>query len=173
MGHPLADLREDLFWASVLNLMFLAVAAALLLPIGEGRMLLRLLAGYWVLWGVLGIITAVTVVIIRRFRVDTDRMSDAYLLSNLAPGAVVTACWAAFAALLAGSAAAGEPLWAAVIVYAVGLVASWIAFTVVSTIYQGTLYRDVNLPVALGGFALFAAWPAAARFAIGWFLRIF
>lgn len=173
MSDPVAKMREDAFWASVLNLAFLAIAAVLLLPLGEGRMLLRLLAGYWVLWGVLGMVTAATVLIIRRFRVDTDVPSDAYLLSNLLASAVVTACWAGFAALQADSAAAGEPLWAAILLYVVGLLASWIAFTVISTFYQGTLYRDVNLAVAVGGYVLLVAWPAAARFAFGWFPRLF
>jgi hypothetical protein len=136
-------------------------------------MLLRLLAGYWVLWGVLGILTAATVLVIRRLRVDTDVPSRAYLLSNVVASAVVTALWAAFAAVLAGSAAAGAPLWAAALLYVVGLLSSWIAFTVVSTVYPGTLYRAVNLAVSLGGYVLFAAWPAAARFTFGWFPRLF
>lgn len=173
MKDPVAELQENAFWASVLNFAFLAVAAVVLLPMGQWRLVPRLLLGYWVLWGALGILTAATVVIIRRFRVDTDVPSDAYLLSNAFAAAVVMACFAAFAALLMGSAAAGAPLWAAAILYVVGLLSSWIAFTVVSTVYPGTLYRDVNLAVAVGGYLLFAAWPAAARFAFGWFLRLF
>lgn len=173
MTDPIAQLREDAFWTSVVNFIFLAVAAVLLLPLGRGALVLRLLAGYWLLWGVLGVLTAATAFIIRRFRVDTDRMSDAYLLSNLVPGAVVTACWAAFAALMMNGAAADAAPWAAAIFHLVGLLSSWIAFSVVSMIYQGMLYRSVNLPVALGGYVLFAAWPAAARFAFGWFPRLF
>lgn len=173
MSDPVAQLQEDAFWASILNLGFLAIAAALLLPMGHGRLVLRLLAAYWVLWIALSILTVGTALIIRRFRVDTDVPSDAYLLSNAFASAVVTACFAAFAALMASSAAAGAPLWAAAILYTVGLLSTWIAFTVVSTSYPGTLYRDVNLATALGGFVLFAAWPAAARFTFGWFLRLF
>lgn len=173
MSHPLAQVRDDAFWASVLNFAFLAVAALLLWPIGHGRLVLRLLMAYWLLWGVLGVVTVAIALVIRRFRVDTDVPSNAYLLSNAFIGAVVTACWAAFAALLTGGAAAGEPVWAAGILYVVGLLSSWIAFTVVSMVYQGTLYRSVNLPVALLGFVLFAAWPAAARATFGWFFRLF
>lgn len=173
MQDPIAQFREDSFWTSVVNIIFLAVAAVLLLPLGRGTLVLRLLAGYWLLWGVLGVLTAVTAVTIRRFRVDTDRMSDAYLLSNIVPGAVVTACWTAFAALMMNGAAADAPLWAAAILHLVGLLSSWIAFSVVSMIYQGSLYKGVNLPIALAGYVLFAAWPAAARFAFGWFPRLF
>jgi hypothetical protein len=173
MSNAVAQLREDAFWASVLNFIFLAVAAVLLLPLGRGVLVLRLLGGYWLLWAALGVITAATAVIIRRFRVDTDRASDAYLLSNLLPGAVATFCWTGFAALMMDAAAADAPFWAAAILHAVGLVSSWIAFTVVSMVYQGTFYRGVNLPVALVGYVLFAAWPEAARFLFGWFPRLF
>ena len=136
-------------------------------------LVLRLLAGYWLLWGVLGVLTAVTAVIIRRFRVETDVPSTTYLVANLAAGAAVSACWAAFAALLMNAAAADAPAWAAAILHMVGLLSSWIAFTVVSAVYSGTLYRYLNLVIAMAGYALFAAWPAAVRFAFDWLPRLF
>lgn len=49
----------------------------------------------------------------------------------------------------------------------IGMLVSHAAYGIVSAIYGGTLYRMVNLCVALGGFILFAAWPAAARAAFG------
>jgi hypothetical protein len=173
VSDPAQEIQENAFWTSVLNLAFLAFAAVLLLPIGRGMLVLRMLGAYWLLWAVLGVLTLAIAVIIRRFRVDTDVPSNAYLLSNAFAAAVVTACWAAFAALLVGGAAAGAPWWVAAILYFVGLLSSWIAFSVVSWAYPGSLFRSVNLPVALLGFVLFAAWPAAARFMFGWFFRLF
>src|SRR5687768_368478 len=100
MSDPAQEIQEEAFWASIMNLAFLAFAAVLLLPIGRGMLVLRMLGAYWLLWAVLGVLTLGIAVIIRRFRVDTDVPSDAYLLSNAFVAAVVTACWAAFAALL-------------------------------------------------------------------------
>ena len=46
MQNPIAQFQEDAFWTSIVNFIFLAVAAVLLLPLGHGALVLRLLAGY-------------------------------------------------------------------------------------------------------------------------------
>jgi len=47
------------------------------------------------------------------------------------------------------------------------------AYFVVSSFYQGTVYKLISLPLALAGFLVFSVWPASGRALYGWFFRLF
>ena len=163
----------DYLFALALNAAFLALAALLLWPLGRASAALGLARGFWALWTVLIITGALLVLLRRLFRVDIDTRDDAYVISALAVGGLIQLGWSAFAALKVGGAAAGAPKWHAAVLYFVGLLSSWVAFNVVAVYYQGGIYRMVNLALALGGYALFCAWPAAGRALFGWFIDFY
>jgi hypothetical protein len=169
------DQRElfDYLYANVLNVVFLALAALLLWPLGRAALALRLAKGYWVFWGVL-LLTAAALIQFRRvFRVDLETRYDGYVISALAVSGILQAGWSAFAALTVRDFAAAAPVWVAVLLYAVGVLSCWVACAAVSALYMGSLYRLVNLPLAAVSFALFGAWPAAGRALYGWFFDLF
>ena len=163
----------EYLFALVLNVVFLALAALLLWPLGRAAMALQLAKGYWIFWSVL-IGTAIVLRVAQRlFRVDIDSRFDAYVLSGLVVSAVVQAGWCAYAALTVESFASGMSGWIVAVIYAVGFLSCWVAYVAVSALYMGSLYRLVNLGVALASFIVFSVWPAAARAIFGWFFELF
>jgi hypothetical protein len=68
---------------------------------------------------------------------------------------------------------AGTPVWIVSILYAAGFLSCWVAYVAVSALFMGSLYRLVNLGVALPGFIVFSVWPAAGRAIYGWFFELF
>lgn len=160
-------------FAVVLNAVFLAVVALLLWPAGKAATALTLARGFWAFWTAL-IITGMLVVLLQRlFRVDMYSHPDAYVISGLVVGGVIQAGWSAFAALVVRDAVVGAPVWAAIVLYLVGLVSCWVAFNAVSAFYVGSIYRMTNLIVAAVSFVLFSAWTAAARALFGWFFDFY
>lgn len=164
------ETNERIRWEVVWNLGVLAVAAVLLLPFGRGGVLWELVRAFAVLWGVLLMAAWLVQRVQHALRVADDPPSDAYVLSNLAVGVLLLLTFAGYVALLLRGSAAGAAPWMTGILLLVGLLASHAGYGIVSAIYAGTIYRMVNLCVALGGFILFAAWPAAARAAFGWLM---
>jgi hypothetical protein len=162
------EFAERVRWEVVWNVIVLVVAAVLLLPFGRGGVLWELVRAFAVLWGVLLMAAGLLQVIQRVLRVEDDPPSNAYVLSNLAVGVVLLVVFTGYVALLLRGSAGGAPVWMMVILLVIGLLSSHAGYGTVSAVYGGTLYRTVNLAVALGGFVLFAAWPAAARAAFGW-----
>jgi hypothetical protein len=162
------EFAERVRWEVVWNVIVLAVAAVLLLPFGRGGVLWELVRAFAVLWGVLLMAAGLVQIIQRVLRVEEDPPSDAYVLSNLAVGVVLLVIFTGYVTLLLRGSAGGAPVWMMVILLVIGLLSSHAGYGIVSAVYGGTLYRTVNLAVALGGFVLFAAWPAAARAAFGW-----
>jgi hypothetical protein len=167
------EARTDLMVAVFLTVAFLAVAALALLPMGRWRLLLTWGRGYLVLWGAILGLSTLLVFAMRALRINADDHFDAYLLSNGALTGLLVAAWAAWVALLVDGAAAGAPTWAAVLLYALGLVSSWNGFGIVTMFYQGSFYKRIGLPVSVLGFALFAAWPPAARATFGRLFGLF
>lgn len=159
---------EHIRWGVVWNLMVLAAIALILLPIGRWRLLWELTRGFAVLWGVLLLAAQLMYVLQRSLRVEDDPPSDAYVLSNMAVGVVLGVAWGGYSALLVRESAAGAPLWVSVLVHAAGVLAAHAAFSAACAVYTGSIYRMINLAAAAGSFALFAAWPAAARALFGW-----
>jgi hypothetical protein len=94
----------DYLFALVLNIVFLALTALLLWPLGEATVALRLAKGYWVFWTVVIAASMVMVLAQRIFRMDLYERFDAYVISGLALSAFLQLGWSAFAALVIRSA---------------------------------------------------------------------
>ncbi|MGH9903459.1 MAG: hypothetical protein ACRD68_16755 [Pyrinomonadaceae bacterium] len=172
----LHDDQKELFeylYANVLNIVFLALIALLLWPLGRVMMAFRLAKGYWLFWIVLLVTAAVLVLFRRIFRVDMDSHFDAYVISALVVSCFLQAGWSAFVALTVHSFVASAPAWMVAILYAVGVLSCYVAFAVVSAFYPGSLYRLVNLALAAVSFIVFSVWPAAGRAIYGWFFDLF
>jgi len=168
MDEEQKDLFEILF-ASVLNLVFLALIALLLWPLGSPIMAWRLAKGYSVLWGVICLASMLLKGIHHLFRVNIYDHADAFIFSNLAVSCILQTGWSAFAALIVHSFVAGLPLWLAVILYLTGVLSCFVSFTAVSAFYQGHIYKIISLPLALVGYIVFSVWPASGRLLFGWF----
>ncbi len=172
----LQDDQKDLFEilvAIALNVVFLALIALLLWPLGKPALALRLAKGYSILW----LVTFLTVVVLNRvhrlFRMNLYDRANAFVISNLAVSCVLQAGWSAFAALTVQSLVVGTPVWSAVALYIVGFLSCLIASFAVSSFYQGQIYRLVSLPLALVSFVVFSVWPAGGRVMYGWFFDLF
>lgn len=163
----------ELLFAAAQNLLFVALAALILRPLGDASPALRFAKGGLVLWGVLCVTRVALAFVHRKLRVDMYSHFDAYVISCAVLGAFLQAGWSAFAALAVRDFASNANVWPAVVLYFVGLLSCYVAFNVVSAFYTGHIYRLINVVVALVGFALFCVWPTAARAAYGWFFRIF
>jgi hypothetical protein len=163
----------DYFFALVLNVVFVALTALLLWPLGKSTVALRLAKGYWIFWTVL-IATSVIMVLAQRiFRLDLYERFDAYVISGLALSGFLQMGWSAFAALVIGSTVADMSLSPAMVAYGVGFASCYVASVIVGVYYMGSLYRMVNSVLALLSFILFSLWPNAAVTIYGWFFDLF
>ena len=163
----------EIVLALTINLLFLALAALVLWPLGRAALALALAKGYVVFWLTVRLTAGLLALLQRAFRVNLYDHSDAYIISGLAVGGLMQAGWSAYAALAVRGFTADASAGAAVALYAVGTLSCLAAFYVVSAFYQGHIYKLTNIILALSGFALFAAWPAAARAAFGWYFNFF
>lgn len=163
-----SDDTEHIRWGVVWNVLVLVVIAAMLLPAGRWRLLWEFTRGFAVLWGVLLLAAQLMYFLQRRLRIEDDPPSDAYVLSNMAVCVVLLVVWGGYSALLVRASATGAPLWISILVHAAGVLAAHAAFSAICAIYAGSIYRMISLGSAVGSFALFAAWPAAARALFGW-----
>ena len=180
MGELVKRLTQDdqkdffeILVALVLNVLFLGLVALGLWPLDRHALALGLAKGYGVLWIVVGGAAVLVPRIQRLFRVDLYERGNAYVVSNLAVSCFLQVGWAAFAALSVRGFLAGAPGWVVVVLYLVGTLSCLIAFFVVSSVFQGAIYRLVSLPLALAGFAVFSVWPASGRALYRWFFRLF
>ena len=143
----LHDDQKELFeylYAVVLTVVFVALAALLLWPLGRVAMALQLAKGYWVFWIALILTVAVLKVVQRIFRIDLDSRFGAYVVSALAVSGFLQVGWSAFAALTIDGFVADTSAWIVGVLYLVGLVSCWVAYATVSALYMGSLYRLVN-----------------------------
>lgn len=171
--RQLREVALDLLITLGLNLIFLALTALLLWPLGQTMLSLRLLKGYVVFWTVT-VITAVALYLVQRwFRVDSETHVDAYVISNLGHAVILLIGWSAFATLAVHGFVGGIRTWPAVILWIVGAFSSVVAFVVITSFYRGSIYRVINVSVSLFSFAVFALWPASGRAMFGWFLNLF
>lgn len=167
--------QKELFeylYANALNVVFLALAALLLWPLGKVTLALGLAKGFWVFWSVIFLTASLLALLQRTLRVDMYTHFDAYVISGLVFGGIQQLGWSAFAALTVRGSAAGAPLWLAAVLYFLGLLSCFVAFSIVSAFYTGQLYRQFNLPLGAAGFILFGLWPAAGRALFGWFFDL-
>jgi len=163
----------DYLFAIFLNVVFLALTALLLWPLGGATIALRLTKGYWIFWAVLIVTACVLVLVQRIFRIDLYSRSDAYIISGLIVGGFLQVGWSAFAALVMDSSVSGAPIWKKIILYTIGVVSSYIASVIMAAFYTGSLYRMVNLVLAIVSFIVFSVWPAAGGAIYGWFFNLF
>lgn len=169
------ELREavlDFRILIILVLVLLGVITLLLWPLGELKLAFSLAKGMGVLYVTTYVVFLAVLIIQKIFRMNLENRVDAFVLSNFAVSAFLIMGFTAFAALTVRAAAAGEPAWRMAILWFIGLFTSWMAYNVVCTWYNGSFYRYKNLPIAIASFALFALWPAAARFLYGWYFDI-
>lgn len=170
------DEQKELFeflFAAAQNLVFVALAALALWPLGDAALALRFAKGGLILWVALFLTFIVLAFVQRKLDLSIYSRADAYVISGAAVGAFLQAGWSAFAALAVRDYVSAASAWHAVALYFVGLLSCCVAFNVVSAFYTGHIYKFVNVAVAVVGFALFCIWPAAASAAYGWFFRIF
>lgn len=157
----------------VVNLLFVGLAALALWPLELAWLAVRLAKAYAVLWGAVSFAHTALSMLQSILRVNLYDNWHLFIYSNLAVGVLVLPCWSAFAAPEARGAAAGASVWTATLLYAVGLLASLVAWKVVCVFYNGHLYQFVNLAVVVVSFVLFATWSGAAGALYGWFFNLF
>jgi hypothetical protein len=162
----------DYLYANVLNVVFLGLVALLLWPLGRALMAWQLAKGYWIFWSLMVLFAVVLVLFRRVFRVDMDSRYDAYVISALIVSGFLQAGWSAFATHIVRGFVAGTTAWVAVVLYAVGVLSCFVAVAIVSAFYMGSLYKTVNLPLAILSFIVFSVWPAAGRALYGWFFAL-
>lgn len=172
MEEEQKDLFEVVF-ALVVNLLFLALAALALWALGRARLAVILAKGYVVFWLTVRATVGLLFLFHQRFRMNIYDRSGAYIISGLVVGGLTVAGWSAFAALTVRNSTADASTWAAVALYAIGALSCFAATYPVGAYYQGGIYRFANVLVAPLSFALFCAWPAAARAAYGWYFDFF
>lgn len=163
----------DYLFAIVLNTVFLTLTALLLWPLGKAAMALSLAKAYWIFWSAVILVSCVLVLAQRIFRMDLYERYNAYVITGLAVSGFLQVGWAAFAAPVIHNAVAGTAVWLTVILYAVGFVSCWVAAVIVAAFYMGSIYRMVNLILAILSFIVFSVWPAAGGLIYGWFFNLF
>jgi hypothetical protein len=137
-------------------------------PIRAELLTLRLAKGYGIFW-LVALLTALVLVRIQQFlRVDTDSHYDAYVLSNLSHSVILLAGWSAFASLVIHDFVNGKSLWAVIVLWAVGVISSYVAYAILASFYPGQVYVWINLCSALISFVIFALWPRGGRVLFGW-----
>jgi hypothetical protein len=163
----------DYLYANVLNIVFLAVTALVLWPMGQAMTSWRLAKGYWIFWIVL-IWTAIILILFQRiFRVDMDSHYNVYVITALLLSGFLQLGWSAFAALVIHTSFATATVWIDVVLFIVGLFSSYVAWAIVSAFYMGSIYRIVNLVLAILSYLIFILWPTGARALYGWFFDLF
>ena len=164
---------QEILIALLINALFLGMIALLLWPLGQASAALALAKGYGVLWLLLVASILVLLLIEQLTRLNADDHFTTYVSINLAVSVVLTAGWAAFAALTVGRAAADASAFTAGSLYVVGFLSCYLAFAVATSFYMGSIYKVVTLPLGLVGFIVFAVWPSLGRMLFGWFFALF
>lgn len=163
----------EIVFGVVVNLLFLALAALVLWPLGRAALALTLAKGYVVFWLTVRVAVGALALAQRSFRVNLYDRSNAYIISNVIVSGLLQAGWSAFAALTVRGHTADASAWVAVALYAVAALSCVAALYPVGAFFQGHIYRFANFAVAPLTFTLFCAWPAAARAAFGWYFDFF
>lgn len=169
------DEQHDVFetlLAVTLNIIFLSLVALLLWPLGKTMMAVHLTWGYGFFWILIDATSLLLALFRKIFRVDMDTHFDAYLISSLLVSSFLQAGWSAFAAITVRSFTADASVWMALLLYVAGALSCYIAFIMVASVYQGHLYKYINLPLAFVSFAVFSVWPRAGRLLYGWLIDL-
>lgn len=168
----LHDDQERLFdalTAAGLAGLFCGLAALLLWPLGAQALALDLAKGYLLFWAAIAVAAALAVVVQRLLRMDAYRRATGYIALGLVTGGLLQAGWSAFAARAVGDFAASASPWVAAILYLIGVLSCLVALQAVSVVFEGAIYRLVNLPLAVVTFILWTVWPGIGAALFGWF----
>ena len=169
----MSETALDFLIPFVLSVIFVALIALLLWPLGKAMLAFRLAKGFGIFW-LVTVVTAFALYRIQRlFHVDTDTHVNAYVISNASLSVFLLAGWSAFAVMTAHSFVGGIPMWQATVIWLTGLLSSVVAFVVLTSIYRGAVYRLINIALSLVSFVIFAIWPASGRALYGWFFDLF
>ncbi len=163
----------ELLFAIVLNMVFLALMALLLWPLGSQILAFRMAQGYVIFWVTFVVATMLLNGIHRFFKVNIYDHADAYVNSNVAVSGFLQVGWSAFAALVVQDLAVSRPFWRGLSLYFVGFLSCYITFNIVSSFYTGSIYKTINLPLAFVSFIVFSIWPVLARVTFGQFFQLF
>jgi hypothetical protein len=149
--------------ALALGLLFLGLAVLLLWPIGRLPLVPDLAKGYGILWIAIWVTAALGRGLQRLFRMNLQDRSTAYVVTGLAISGGLQVGWSAFAAFSIHRLAAEASVLDAGILYLVGALSCLAAFFAVSSVYHGTLYRLVNLLLALLSLLVFSVWLGSSQ----------
>jgi hypothetical protein len=161
----------DYLFALVLNIVFIAVLALLLWPLGRASLAIRLAKGFWMFWTVLIATNALLALVQHYLRIDLYERYNAYVISGVAVSGILQIGWSAYAAPVVRDAIADAPVWIAIVLYVIGVVSAYVAAVIVGAYYSGGLYRMVNSGLAILSFIVFSIWPIAGLAVYGWFFR--
>jgi hypothetical protein len=156
----------DYLFAIVLNIIFLAITALLLWPLGRTMMAFRLAKGYWSFWAIL-------IIAVSLLAVDLYSHSDVYVITGLVVSSFLQAGWSAFAVTVVQNSVAGAPVWVMIVMNATGGLSTYIACVIVGAFFTGTLYRFVSLAIGIVSFIVFSVWPTGGDAIYGWFFDLF
>ncbi len=159
--------------ALFINVLFLALITLFLWLLGSASVSGRLAKGYTVFWLLLLVSVLLLTLVERLTGLSLETHFKTYVTVNLAVSVVLVAGWSAFAAFTMGNAAADATGIKAGSLYVAGFLSCYVAFAVAGSFYKGSLYKLANLPLALGGFIVFALWPSLGRMLYGWFFALF
>jgi hypothetical protein len=143
-----------------INTLFIGLCALLLWPLGGLGVAWRLAQGYLLLW--LATFASILLLFFIEWltRVNMDDHFYTYIALGIVGSLPLSAGWGAFAAFTIHTSFYDAVNWQWIVGHVVGLLSAYIAVSVISAFFSGTIYKLVNLPVAVLAYLLFAIWPA-------------
>ena len=167
------DFFEYLF-ACVVNLLFLILIALVLWPLSELGFAVHLAKGYWVFWSVVILVAAAIALASRLLRIEQrPTFWDAYLMVVVVVSAGLQAGWSAFAAITFREFGAASKTWISATFCVIGFLSCYVAYVILSALFNTRHLRLVNLLLALASFIVFTIWPQVGRVMYGWFFDLF
>ncbi|MDX2204700.1 MAG: hypothetical protein NW223_18255 [Hyphomicrobiaceae bacterium] len=162
MNEDIRAFGLSLATIGILVLGLLLVSAPMLWPLGRLWLLWVMAKGLLALFAAALAFTTAWGLYIRLTRRDpTDihsRRFGLFVGSNVAAGAIMLGCWGAYLARHIDAAAAGTAWWQGALLYLDGLLATLVAENIAGELFQGTLYRSINMLVSYTAFILAALW---------------
>jgi hypothetical protein len=155
-----------------INVVFVLLAAPVYWLLGVPKMIGPLALGFAALWAVLLGVFVFSQAIEYFFRLNLYDHSTRYILLNASLSAVPLLGWSATMALRAHQFAAGATIGVTIALFVIGFLACYTAHTVFTGFFHGQIYVLINIIVTLGGYLMFAFWPAAARALFGWLVGV-
>lgn len=132
--------------ALAVTVIFLALCALALGPMGKLAFAAHLAKGFLALWLALKAVELVSGALMRLLKINMHDRWQVYVGAGLITGALAQAGWGAY---VAAAARVGPMELAA------GFVSCYAAHVVLSTVYTGSVYRLVNALVGAASFILF------------------